>query len=219
MPSDVEAAYSDRAAEYVEKLGSISAVHPSDLQLITTWAALVNGPLLDAGCGPGQWTAYLADQGLDVRGIDQVPEFIDRARETYPHAAFELGSFDRLPDIAGGSVGGILAWYSLIHHEPSTIGATLEEFARILRPGGALLVGFFIGPVVEPFEHTVVTAYRWFPEALANELDAAGFEVIETHTRTGYQPKPRPHGAILAQLAPAPSHGSASAPPQTRHDG
>lgn len=202
MPSDVEAAYSDRAAEYVEKIGSISSVHPSDLQLVTSWAEQVRGSLLDAGCGPGQWTAYLTDQGNEARGVDQVPEFIEHARTTYPDVTFELGSFDRLRD-ATGSVGGILAWYSLIHHEPSTIRGALEEFSRVLRPDGALLVGFFTGLVVEPFDHTVVTAYRWPPEALANELRAAGFEVIETHTRMGRHPKPRPHGAIVAQRAPA----------------
>ena len=200
MSSDVEGAYSNRAADYVEQLGSISAAHPSDLELITTWATQVRGPLLDAGCGPGHWTAYLTDKGNDARGVDQVPDFIEHARTTYPHVAFELGDFDRLPD-AAMSIGAILAWYSLIHHEPSAIRATLEEFARVLKPAGGLLLGFFIGPVVESFDHAVVTAYRWPPEALASELRATGFEVIETHTRTGRYAKPRPHGAILARLA------------------
>lgn len=111
MSSDVGAAYSARAAEYVEKIGSISSVHPSDVQLIASWAAQADGPLLDAGCGPGQWTALLSEQGKDIRGIDQVPEFIAHARETYPHAAYELGNFDRLPD-GDGSIGGILADYT-----------------------------------------------------------------------------------------------------------
>ena len=199
MSSDVEAAYSNRAAEYIDKIGSADAAHPSDRQLIASWAAQVTGSLLDAGCGPGHWTAYLAEQGNDARGIDQVPEFIEHARRTHPSVGFELGSIDRLPD-ATGSVGGILAWYSLIHHEPATVRATLQEFARVLRPGGGLLAGFFIGPVVEPFDHTVVTGYRWPPDALGDELRAAGFEVIETHTRTGRDPRPRPHGAIVAQL-------------------
>ena len=202
MSSDVEAAYSDRAVEYVEKLGSISFAHSSDLQLITSWAGQVRGPLLDAGCGPGHWTAYLTEQGNDARGVDQVPEFIDHARETYPDTAFQLGSFDRLAD-ADGSFSGILAWYSLIHHEPHAIRAVLGEFSRVLRPDGVLLMGFFVGPVVEPFDHAVVTAYRWPPEDLAVELRAAGFEIMETHTRTGFHPKPRPHGAIMAKLVTA----------------
>lgn len=202
MSRDVESAYSSRAAEYVEKIGSISAAHPSDLQLITSWAAQVEGPLLDAGCGPGHWTAYLTEQGNEARGVDQVPEFIDHARQAHPHVPFELGTFARLSDDSG-SVAGILAWYSLIHHRPTTIDAAIEEFARVLRPGGTLLVGFFVGPVVEPFDHAVVTAYRWHPDALAMKLRSAGFEIIETHTRVGRDPKPRPHGAIIAQLAAA----------------
>ena len=201
MPSDVEAAYSGRAADYIEQLSSISSVHPSDLQLVTSWAAQTGGPLLDAGCGPGHWTAYLTAQGHEVRGVDQVGSFVDHARRTYPDVAFEQRSFDTLPDSAG-SIGGILAWYSLIHHEPSAMRPALEEFVRVLQPGGTLLVGFFISDAVEPFDHAVITAYRWPPEALANELRAVGFEVIETHTRIGRHPKPRPHGAILAQLPP-----------------
>ncbi len=200
MPTVVGAAYTGRAAEYVDKLGSIEMMHPSDVALITSWAAQVNGPIVDAGCGPGHWSARLAEQGNDVRGIDQVPEFIEHARATFPGVSFELGNFNRLSDDAG-SLGGILAWYSLIHHEPSTIRVVLDEFARVLEPGGALLLGFFIGPVVEPFDHTVVTAYRWAPEALATELRAAGFDIVETHTRTGRDPKPRPHGAIVARRA------------------
>lgn len=94
----------------------------------------------------------------------------------------------------------MLARYSLIHHEPRSIRRALSEFARVLRPGGALLVGFFTGPEVEAFDHAITTAYRWPPDALGIELRDAGFEVIETHTRTGPHPGPRPHGAVLARL-------------------
>ncbi|MFE5409331.1 hypothetical protein [Microbacterium sp. NPDC056569] len=78
----------------------------------------------------------------------------------------------------------------------------------MLRPGGTLLVGFFLGEAVEPFDHAVITAYRWPPAAPADELRAAGYEVVETHP-DGPRPEaspprsdPRPHGAILAQLPP-----------------
>ncbi len=200
MSSDVKAAYSARAAEYVDKLGSVSSLHPSDRALIESWAGDVDGPILDAGCGPGHWTGYLAERGSEARGVDQVPAFIEHARRTYPGVSFEVASFGHLPD-ATASAGGILAWYSLIHHEPDTVHGVLDEFARILRPGGALLLGFFLGSDVEPFDHTVATAYRWSPEALSTQLSAAGFEVVETHTRTGRARRPRPHGAIVARLA------------------
>jgi hypothetical protein len=91
----------------------------------------------------------------------------------------------------------VLAWYSLIHHEPDTIRTPLLEFSRVLSPGGALLIGFFDGHFVEKFDHAVVPAYQWPASDLCAELVAAGFDVVETHARTttGH----RSHGAILAR--------------------
>ncbi|WDF31984.1 hypothetical protein PTW37_08775 [Arthrobacter agilis] len=91
----------------------------------------------------------------------------------------------------------ILSWYSLIHHEPSTIRIPLLEFARALRPGGALLLGFFECAVIEKFAHAVAPAYGWPVSDLTDELTSAGFDVIETHARTAIGQ--RPHAAIIAQ--------------------
>lgn len=52
----VEAAYARLSAEYIELLGSMYSVHPSDRQVVTTWAQQLAGAVVDAGCGPGQWT-------------------------------------------------------------------------------------------------------------------------------------------------------------------
>lgn len=199
MTERVTAAYSARAEEYATLLGSMDAVHPDDRAVVEAWAAGRSGPLVDAGCGPGHWTAHLARQGHRVSGIDAVPEFVERARRT--HGAvdadidFRVGSLDALP-LADGSVDGVLAWYSVIHHEPSRIGGALDEFHRVLAPGGGLLLGFFEGAAVEAFDHAVVTAYRWPVASLATLLDGAGFDVVDVHTRTA--PGHRPHGAISA---------------------
>lgn len=180
--SSTAAAYEGRAEEYIAHLGSMDAVHPVDRAIVDAWAASVAGSVLDAGCGPGHWTGHLADLGLDVRGVDLAPRFVEHARAVHPGIRFDVGSIDGLK--AGeGEFGGILSWFSTIHHEPEAIAAPLRELARVTRPGGTLLLGFFVGPAIEPFDHAVVRAYRWPASELARRVDAAGFDVVETHTR------------------------------------
>lgn len=193
------AAYSRRSAEYSELLGSMAAMHASDVHLITSWAKQCDGVVLDAGCGPGHWTGHLATEGIDARGIDQVPSFVDHARSVHPEARFEVGDIDAMP-YPDASFAGVLAWYSLIHHDPEDISKPLAEFARVLRPGGGLLLGFFPGSSVEEFDHAVVRAFRWPADVLHAHLADAGVEVVETHTRTGSPASsPRPHAAIVAR--------------------
>lgn len=189
-------AYDLRADEYIAALGSMDAVHPVDRAIVDAWAEGITGPVLDAGCGPGQWTAHLAGQGLDVRGVDLAPRFVEHARAAHPGIRFDVGSIDQL-EAADGALGGILSWFSTIHHEPEAISAPLHEFARTIRPGGGLLVGFFVGPAIAPFDHAVERAYRWPASELARRVDAAGFDVIETHTRE--TSGERAVGALIAQ--------------------
>jgi SAM-dependent methyltransferase len=196
MLNEVGNAYLRRATEYAEILGSMDAVHPSDRELVSLWADGIDGQIIDAGCGPGHWTNFLRERGAAASGVDLVPAFIDRARSVYPGVPFSVGSLETL-DAGPGSVSGILSWYSLIHHEPSTIRIPLLEFARVLRPGGALLLGFFDSAVIEGFAHAVAPAYRWPVSDLTKELTSAGFDVIETHTRT--TTGQRPHAAVIAQ--------------------
>ncbi|WP_445442994.1 class I SAM-dependent DNA methyltransferase [Clavibacter sp. km1a] len=194
--STVRDAYDARAAEYAERLGSMSAVHPADRALVTDWADGITGPVLDAGCGPGHWTAFLAGRGLDVRGLDLVPAFVAHARRAHPGVPFSVGGMDAL-DAPTGALGGVLAWYSLIHHAPASIGEPLGELARAIRPGGHLLVGAFAGSETEAFDHAVTRAWRWSVGDLSAALASSGFDVVETHLRTG--PGYRPHLAITAR--------------------
>ena len=184
--------------EYANLFGSMGAAHPSDRQLVDTWADAISGPVIDAGCGPGHWTNYLVQRGTVASGVDLSPGFIAHARAQYSGVSFEVGDIDAF-DITTGALGGLLSWYSLIHHEPRSIHIPLAEFARVLRPGGGLLLGFFEGSAIEKFDHAVLDAYKWPLTELIREVCAAGFDVIETHTRTGASERPRPHGAIVAR--------------------
>jgi SAM-dependent methyltransferase len=192
----VREAYTARADEYAALLGSMDAVHDEDRRLIEGWAASLDGPILDVGCGPGHWTGHLADAGADVEGLDPVPAFVDIARTLHPSARFRVASAGTL-GVPAGSVAGILAWYSLIHLEPPRMAPALAELARALREGGSLVIGFVRGEVLEPFDHAVTTAYRWPVEAMRDRLAGAGFTVEAVQTRD--DPDRRPHAAIVAR--------------------
>ena len=197
--------YAARAGEYIALLGSIEAAASEDRALVSSWAQGIDGLVVDVGCGPGQWTSFLHEAGVDVMGIDPVGAFIESARSAYPHADFRLGRAEDL-DVPDASVGGVLAWYSLIHTEPELLDLALNEFARVLRPGGSLLLGFFVGAERAPFEHAVTPAYLWPVSLLAHAVERAGFVVTSTEERT--DPGARPHGAITAQrIAQSSSEG------------
>lgn len=192
----VREAYARRTAEYVEVVGRIDHADEADRRAILAWAQGTGGPILDVGCGPGQWTNLLHGAGLDVEGIDPVEAFLEDARARYPAARFRTGCAEDL-GVPDGSLGGVLAWFSLIHTDPAAIDVALAALARSLRVGGSLAIGFFDGPAREPFDHAVVTAYYWSVEALTEVVERAGMTVTDARTR--HRPPARPQGLLLAR--------------------
>ncbi|MBB4699765.1 class I SAM-dependent methyltransferase [Sphaerisporangium siamense] len=170
------------AEVYADHVRTLVDAMPFDRAMFGVFAELVRdagqGAVGDLGCGPGRMTAYLASLGVDAFGVDLSPAMIEIARRTYPELRFEVGSMDAL-DVPDGSLGGVVAYYSLIHTPPEHVPAFLAEFRRVLAPGGHLLLGFFAedrsGFDVEPFDHKVSLAYRWSPDHLAELLRQAGF--------------------------------------------
>lgn len=192
-------AYDARAAEYIELIGEVDQLAARDREGIGGWADATAGRILDAGCGPGLWTAFLHDAGRDVLGIDLSERFIAHARAQHPELEFVRGSFAEIP-APDASLGGVLAWYSLIHTPPEQLPPILAEFSRVLVPGGSILIGFFDGTPREPFAHAVAPAYFWTPDAMAELLGEAGFTVTasESHPRSPGEASSRPHGAVTA---------------------
>lgn len=199
MGSDesTRSAYGARAAEYTSLLGSIGDTHELDRQRIGDWAAGIEGRVVDAGCGPGQWTDFLHRGGTMVQGIDFVPEFIHSARLRFPGVPFRVASFRQM-GVPDDSLHGVLAWYSLIHVPPDELALVFAEMGRALVRGGRILIGFFDGPPGTPFPHAVSTAYYWSVEAMGQLLAEAGFEVLEVETRR--DPGKRAHAAMTACL-------------------
>lgn len=198
--------YDQLAEQYADFVHGILDTEPFDRAMIGVFAELVRGnsnrQVADIGCGPGHITDHLDRLGLKVRGVDLSPVMIELARRARPDLPFEVGSLFAL-DIEDGALGGLLAHYSIIHAPPEHVPAAFAEFARVLAPGGYLLVSFQTGDDVlagwEAFDHKVAPAYRWSVGALARLLTAAGLVEV---ARLRAEPSPRsrfPEGHLLAR--------------------
>lgn len=192
----VRDAYAAVADVYIGLFGTSQQVHPDDLAFIGRHLTIQPGSVLDLGCGPGQITGYLRSRAVDATGIDLVPEFIAHAKAAHPTGEYRLGSMRSL-DVENNSIAGILTWYSLIHVPPQDLDGVLAELRRVLAPGGTLVVGFFDGDEPTPFDHKVVTAYRWPVDELSERLARAGFTEVERHHRPS-DGTVRSHAAIAA---------------------
>jgi len=135
--------------------------------------------VVELGCGPGRIAAYLHRLEVEVSGVDLSPGMIDLARTAYPWLRFDVGSMDDL-DVEDASLAGIVSWYSVIHATPSEVPGYFAEFARVLAPGGYLLLAFFEsgGEPVAEFDHQVAPAFLWPIDDLAELAAEAGFAEV-----------------------------------------
>lgn len=140
--ASVRAAYDAVAADYATHIPDTRAEAPLDLAMVDAFVTAVgpDGHVLDAGCGAGRMTRYLADRGVRPHGVDLSPGMVAMARRDHPDLGFGVASLDALP-FGDGSVDGVLLWYSVIHTPPAGLGRVLAEAVRVTRPGGHLLVG------------------------------------------------------------------------------
>lgn len=189
---EVTRAYGAHALGYSLGQGQLSATPEWQREMISRWALRHDGALLDLGCGPGHLTAFLADQGRSICGVDPVAEFLDIARHRHPDVEFVLGDTGRLPEV---TATGILAWYSLIHMPPEDMPAVLTRLHQHLRPGGGLLLSMFTSPRLSEISHPMGRAWAWPLEELGALLEQAGFVVDET--RSDGSP-PLGHGFLTA---------------------
>lgn len=179
---DIRNTYDAVARRYAQDLGDELTRKPLARAMLDAFAASVpEGPVVDLGCGPGHVSAYLAARGLPVAGLDLSPEMVAVAQERHSGISFTVGDMTQLPH-ASGALAGVVALYSVIHLEPGPREQAYREMARVLAPGGLLLIAFH----VETTEHRTGSAIHldsWFDQAV--DLDAFFLDPQEELTRLG----------------------------------
>ena len=139
--------------------------------------------VLDVGCGTGDLALVLARRvgpTGHIVGIDAAPEMIARARRKAARAKaaidFRVEAVEALsfPDQAFDRVVSTLVF----HHLPGDLkGRALLSIARVLRPGGSLLIVDALRPRGHLPFHSTRLAHG---QDLADSLRAAGFGDVET---------------------------------------
>ena len=188
--------YNPIAAEYAAKFQHEMDSKPFDRKmldwLIEKTAGL--GPICDLGCGPGQIARYLHSRGAAVRGIDLSAAMIAEASRLNPEIPFEQGDMRTLEGVADSSLGGIAAFYSIIHIPNDDAVRTFATFLRVLEPGGAALLAFHLGDEMRHFDESmgkpVSLDFHFRQTAQVREwLTTAGFTIDEAIERDPYPPE------------------------------
>jgi SAM-dependent methyltransferase len=131
--------------------------------------------LLDAGCGTGGMVGHLADRGRAV-GVDLSAEAVRLARAR--GAAVVRGELMALP-FADGTFDCVTSFDVIYHRWVRDDAAAVREMARVLRPGGLLLVRV---PALKMLwgahDEAVHSRHRYTRGEVRRLLSAQGFAVL-----------------------------------------
>jgi SAM-dependent methyltransferase len=136
-------------------------------------ADLPLGHVLDAACGTGRHSVWLAAQGHAVTGVDASADMLAKARAKLPEARFEQGDLTALP-LPNGSVDAALCALALVHLPD--LAPAFAELARVVRPGGRIVISD-----VHPF----LTALGWQAQFRTAE-GGTGFVRLNRHLPSDY---------------------------------
>ncbi|WP_020386174.1 class I SAM-dependent DNA methyltransferase [Kribbella catacumbae] len=198
------ASYDAVADNYTEFVAGLLEGNPMMRAVLGAFAELVEGPVVEVGCGPGNITSHLASLGVSVHGVDLAPRMVEIARAAYPGLRFEVGSMTDL-GLPDGSLGGVIAWYSIFHLPPDELPGVFAGFHRVLSAGGRLLIGTHVGgdEHVRPSEayggvKVSYEAYFVPVDRIVELVRAAGFTITAQLVEPGNKPG-RSYLSLFAQ--------------------
>src|SRR5262249_6035429 len=95
-------------------------------------------PVVDLGCGRGEWLEILGAAGIEARGVDTNLIQLEQCRSRGLNVSEEdfLAHLQTLDDASAGAVTG----FHIVEHVPlKTLVTLLNETLRVLRPGGVVI--------------------------------------------------------------------------------
>ncbi|GAH81039.1 unnamed protein product, partial [marine sediment metagenome] len=144
--NNIERMYDTVAKEYSETFFAEHEKKPKDQEILRRFSIEIGDkkPVWDFGCGPGQTTKYLKDLGIEISGLDLSEKILEQARTTHPEINFRKGNILEL-EFDDDSIGGVVAFYAIVHFTEEQVEIAFLEVFRVLQPGGIFLFTYHIG--------------------------------------------------------------------------
>src|SRR5690606_1473861 len=113
------------------------------LKAYKDWLAHLSGsttlPVLDVGCGRGEWLELLEEQGLQAWGVDASPLMVQSCKDR--HLQVTCGDvLDVIATVADQALGAVTLFHIVEHLPFPALYTLIREVARVLEPGGSILI-------------------------------------------------------------------------------
>lgn len=191
---NIRSNYDRVAAAYAAAIFDELRNKPFDRDLLTRFAAATSdrGAVCDMGCGPGHVARFLNSAGAEAFGLDLSSGMVAEARRLNPGIEFREGNMLALP-LEDNSLAGIAAFYAIVNLPAGLRPPAFREMARVLQPGGLLLLTFHIGGEVLGVRELwgrpiTMDFYLLDPAQICGELESAGLAIEEHLERDPYPP-------------------------------
>lgn len=152
-------------------------------------------PVVDIGCGRGEFLGLLQEAGVPCYGLDRHPDMVKACREQ-GFEVVEADSFEHLASVEEGSLGGIFCSQMVEHLAPSEVPGFFELANRAVAVGAP-----FVVETINP-ESLFVFAHAFYvdlghlrplhPLTLEFLAEMAGFSSVKVEYRSPVPPAFRP---------------------------
>jgi O-antigen chain-terminating methyltransferase len=141
-----------------------------------------SAPVLDLGCGRGEWLELLTNRGMAARGADSNSRMVESCRERKLDVT-RADALEFLAAVPDASCAAVTAIHVVEHLPLDVLERLLGESLRVLKPGGALILetpnpkNLVVGAAkfyVDPSHHRPL-----YPDTLAFFVEKAGFSRTE----------------------------------------